>query len=182
MKRKKIALVAGFLLASSAFVLTGCGTTETAPARISGFPAPVWHWMADAPEDVAFGIGVARSFNDLQSMMIAASRARVALAGEIGAITQIMIENFDDGYFTTTVMQRVDMTFEAGTVSTALQHMEPDGEVWVIAVIDRAEAAKLINEAVASLEEPGLAYFDAQELIQGAIAERQGQTPAVVSN
>jgi hypothetical protein len=161
-----ILLVLFFVLA-----LAACGTK---PAAATG-PANTPEWLNDfPPEDVLWGIGIAKQSSESMSMITAEARARVAIARQLSTKVQGMFldYNLDAGNVNnqanTSLQEDVSRQITNMDISGARpikRWKAQDGTWWFLVEMKKSDAKNQISSILGN-EEAAFAQFKAQQALQ----------------
>jgi hypothetical protein len=167
---KKVCLI---LLALSFVFVVACGSPPAPKASPGPTNAP--EWLNDfPPEDVLWGIGIAKQSSAQMSMTTAEARARVAIARQLDTKVQAMFTdyNLDAGSVgsqaNASMQEDVSRQITNMNVSGArpIKRWEaPDGTWWYLVEFKKSDA----RNAVASIlgnQEAAFAQFKAQQALQ----------------
>jgi hypothetical protein len=167
---KKIFVI--LLALSFVFVAAAC---KSSPTSTTTGPTTTPEWLNDfPPEDVLWGIGIAKQSSAQMSMTTAEARARVAVARQLDTKVQAMFTdyNLDAG----TVSNQANASMQED-VSRQITNMNisgarpikrweaPDGTWWYLVEFKKSDA----KNAVASIlgnQEAAFAQFKAQQALQ----------------
>jgi uncharacterized protein YcfL len=167
-KEKKMKKAFLILLTFSLIMMVGCAS---APAR----PANAPDWINEMPpEDVIWGIGIARQSSPAMSMTTAEARARVAIARQLNTRVQAMFTdyNLDAGNVgsqaSTSMQEDVSRQVTNIDVSGARpirRWQAPDGETWWFLVEYRKSDARNAMASILNNQEAQFAQFRAQQAL-----------------
>jgi hypothetical protein len=167
---KKIYVI--FLALFFVFMAIAC---KSSPTSTTTGPTTTPEWLNDfPPEDVLWGIGIAKQSSAQMSMTTAEARARVAVARQLDTKVQAMFTdyNMDAG----TVSNQANASMQED-VSRQITNMNisgarpikrweaPDGTWWYLVEFKKSDA----KNAVASIlgnQEAAFAQFKAQQALQ----------------
>ena len=141
MKEKKMAhkrFCVGMLLMALAFAMTlgGCGKK---PQR-DGTEADVPVWIKDpAPEDALWGIGVAHSESDGESILLAEDRARTEIARQLETNVYSIIAEDQAGDISADFSQMTTSTVLIGS-QVVRRYKDTNGAWWCLAELPKANA------------------------------------------
>jgi predicted small lipoprotein YifL len=152
------------------FTVVGCASKPAA----SG-PTTTPEWLNDfPPEDVLWGIGVAKQSSPSMSMTTAEARGRVAIARQLSTKVQAMFTdyNLDAG----NVNNQANVSLQED-VSRQVTNMDvsgarpikrweaPDGSWWYLVELSKSDA-KSAMDSILRNEEATYAQFKAQQALQ----------------
>lgn len=183
-------------LALPLLFIMACGSSPApapAPTPSSTVDPNVPEWLDELqPEDELWGIGSAKLQNDNLARQAAGSRARREIASQLSVQVQGMLTDYAREAGTlnnSTSLQLVESVGRelvnqnlSGAIPNA-QKRTPDGTWWVRVALKKADASKLVNNAVEN-EVSRYADFKAQEalkLLDANLDKLSGKPPAVRS-
>ena len=165
---KKVSLILTAL--SLVLLMAGCPTTN--PSAVGPLSSP--EWINDFPPDeVIWGIGIAKQSTDSMSRTTAEARARVAVARQLNTKVQAMFTdyNLDAGNVgsqaSTSLQEDVSRQITNVDISGARpikSWRSPDGTWWFLVEYKKSDA----KNAAASIlrnEEAAFAQFKAQQAL-----------------
>jgi len=177
---KKINVLFAAIIAMA--LAAGCASTS-APRM----DAPDWVDQI-APEDVLWGIGLAKLQNDSLARDAATSRARRDVAAQLGTLVQSMLTDYarESGTLSNSAsIQSIERITQelininlTGATPNAQRRM-PDGTWWIRVQLRKADAQRVVTEVFTS-EASRYADFRANEaaaMLQHRLAETQS-TPS----
>jgi hypothetical protein len=194
MRKLKIALVMGMVLA--ALIIAACVSTPTAAApakQLSGVPAFVNAAWLQASEDVLIGVGAYKIGTDMSRIStgktFAETRARADIARQLRTILENMVTDY-------TAQSELDskaaISFQEN-ITRALARAElrgsrtiamdtQDGVLWVVMEYSKSLAATDYSaaQAAAKLAVPAAAAFDALSRMEAAFGKTAGGGPVPV--
>ena len=145
-----------------------------APASAAG-PVNMPEWLNDfPPEDVLWGIGIAKQSSPSMSMTTAEARARVAIARQLNTKVQAMFTdyNLDAGNVgnqaNSSLQEDVSRQITNMDVSGARpikRWQAPDGTWWYLVEFKKSDAKKAVASILGN-EEAAFAQFKAQQALQ----------------
>jgi hypothetical protein len=167
---KKICLF--LLVLSVGFALMSCGSSaKTTAAGPVGTP----EWINDfPPDDVLWGIGIARQSSQSMSMTTAESRARVSIARQLNTKVQAMFTDYNQdagnvrNQANTSLQEDVSRQITDKDVSGARpikRWQAPDGTWWFLLELKKSEARNQMASILKN-EEATYAQFKAQQALQ----------------
>ena len=173
---KKACLI---LMVLSLALVLGCGSSATAQ-NAQNAQANTPPWLNDSPpDDVIWGIGVARQSSESMSMTTAEARARVSVARQLNTRVQAMFTDYNQD--AGNVSSQVNVSLQED-VSRQVTNMDvsgarpiqrwkaSDGTYWFLVEINKSDAlaaiSRIIDRESASFAEfktqQALSYLDAQ--------------------
>jgi len=183
---KKICLV--LLVLSFGLALAACGTSAktsvgaaTAPDWINEFP----------PDDVFWGVGIAKQSSQSMSMTTAEARARVSIARQLNTKVQAMFTdyNLDAGnaknQANTSLQEDVSRQITNIDVSGARpikRWQAPDGTWWYLVEMKKSDARNQLASIIGN-EQATYAQFKSQQALQMLDAQlAKNEKPLQVDN
>ncbi|MCL1993912.1 MAG: hypothetical protein FWG66_13290 [Spirochaetes bacterium] len=111
----------------------------------NGPPLPVENFLLSVPSDELSAVGVARMSNSRLSTAVAEHRARVGIAIALETRLQNIFREFfavDEAMPDTEAIKRTSITTatseaDVSDARVVFQHIEPDGTIWAVVVLDR---------------------------------------------
>jgi hypothetical protein len=156
----------------------GCGSSPASPPQQAAPTAP--DWLEEiAPEDAFWGIGQAKLQNESLAMETAESRARRAVAAQIGIMVQGMLTDYakESGLAENSrsiqSIERIGRDLVNMNISGATPNARkrmPDGTWWVRVSVRKADAQKSIG-AVVDNEMADFAEFKADQALKALDAQ-----------
>jgi len=159
------------LVLSLVFMAVAC---KSAPTSTTTGPTTTPEWLNDfPPEDVLWGIGVAKQSSPTMSMTTAEARARVAVARQLNTKVQAMFTdyNLDAGNVNAQAnaslqedVSRQITNMDVSGAQPVKKWQAPDGTWWFLVELKKSDA----KAAVASIlrnEEAAFAQFKAQQAL-----------------
>jgi hypothetical protein len=150
--------------------MAACGTSKGATG-----PTTTPEWLNDCPpEDVIWGIGVAKQSSTSMSMTTAESRGRVAVARQLSTKVQAMFTdyNLDAGNVNSqanaSLQEDVSRQITNMDVSGArpIKRWEaPDGTWWFLVEMKKSDARNTVASILGN-QEAAFAQFKAQQALQ----------------
>jgi len=182
---KKISLV--LLVLSLGLALIGCASKASV-----GSASDVPPWLNDVPpEDVLWGIGIAKQSSPSMSQTTAESRGRTAIARQISTKVQAMFTdyNLDAGNVknqaNSSLQEDVSRQITDTTISGASvikRWKGNDGSWWLLVEMKKADAKKQMASILGN-EEAQYAQFKAQQALQYLDSQlAKKEKPLVVDN
>jgi hypothetical protein len=170
------------------FMVAACGSSPSNKTSQSNSP----EWVNDfPPEDVFWGIGIAKQSSPSFSMTTAEARARVAIARQLSTKVQAMFTdyNLDAG----NVNNQANVSLQED-VSRQITNMDvsgarpikrweaPDGTWWMLMELNKADAQKAVANILWN-QEAAFAEFKTQQALQMLDAQlAKNEKPLQVSN
>jgi len=169
--------------------LTGCGSSS---AAVSKGPDNTPEWLNDfPPEDVLWGIGIAKQSSPSMSMTTAEARARVAIARQLSTKVQAMFTdyNLDAGNVrnqaNTSLQEDVSRQITNMDVSGARpikRWQAPDGTWWYLVELKKSDARNKVASILGN-EEAAFAQFKAKQALDILDAKlAKSEKPVQVDN
>ena len=159
------------LVLSLVLMVAACGSS---PAQSAAGPANMPEWINDfPPEDVIWGIGVAKQSSLSMSMQTAEERARVAIARQLSSKVQAMFTdyNLDAGnagsQANVSLQENVSRSItnmDVSGVRPIKRYTAPDQTVWVLAEFSKNAARNTVASALGN-EEAAFAQFKTQQAL-----------------
>jgi hypothetical protein len=166
---KKIVVMSICLLAVFAMA---CNSTSTARTTVQDPNTP--EWLNDfPPDDVLWGIGVAKQSSESTSMTMAESRARQNIAFQLSTEAQAMITDYarDAGTINNQTSLQLAETVGRQLTQTTLTGASPlkrwkasDGTWWYLVQLKKADAARAVAGIIDN-EASRYAEFKAMEAL-----------------
>jgi hypothetical protein len=160
------------LIIALVFMAAACGTTPASTTKTGPTNTP--EWLNDfPPEDVLWGIGIAKQSSPSMSMTTAEARARVGIARQLQTKVQAMFTDYNldagnvNNQANTSLQEDVSRQITNMDVSGArpIKRWEaPDGTWWFLVEFKKSDA----KTAVASIlrnEQAAFAQFKAQQAL-----------------
>lgn len=158
-----------------AALTVSCGSAPASPAA-AGNPVPpgvpAWYLRPPKSEDAIYGRGLA-DFKDLNlAITTAEARARTAISFTLSANVEAMVKDFTQSsgnaetQSTISFVQNVQKQLTSSKLTgVEIENTEvgPDGKVYVLAVMSKADAKKNLEDAFAVPEVARYAEFKADE-------------------
>ena len=154
------------------FIVVSCGSAPAATS--SAGPAHTPEWLNDfPPEDVLWGIGVAKQTNQNMSMTTAEARARTAIARQLDTKVQAMFTdyNLDAGnagaQVSTSLQEDVSRQITNINVSGARpiqRWAAPDGTWWYLVEFNKSDARSAVASIIGN-QEAAFAQFKTQQAL-----------------
>jgi hypothetical protein len=171
------------------FVAVSC---KSAPAAAPSGPATSPEWLNDfPPEDVLWGIGVAKQSSPSLSMTTAEARARVAIARQLSTKVQAMFTDYNldagnvNNQANTSLQEDVSRQVTNMDVSGArpIKRWEaPDGTWWYLLELSKSAAQNAVATILRN-EEASYAQFKAEQALKELDAQlARNEKPLQVSN
>jgi len=167
---KKACLI--LLVLSLALMIAGCGS---APASGTQAKATTPDWLNDfPPEDVLWGVGIAKQSSASMSMTTAEARARVAIARQLNTKVQAMFTdyNLDAGnagsQANVSLQEDVSRQVTNMDVSGARpikRWQADDGTWWYLMEMKKSDARNQVASILGN-QEAAFAQFKAQQALQ----------------
>jgi hypothetical protein len=177
------------LVLSLIFMVVACGSK---PATTTTGPTTTPEWLNDLPpEDVLWGIGVAKQSSESMSMTTAEARGRVAIARQLQTKVQAMFTdyNLDSG----NVANQANASLQED-VSRQITNMDvsgarpvkrweaPDGTWWYLLELKKSDA-KTALASILGNEEALYAEFKAKQALEIMDAQlAKNERPVQVNN
>ena len=168
---KKACLI--LLALSLVFMAAACGSAPAASSAGSG-PTTTPPWLNDfPPEDVLWGIGIAKQSSPSMSMTTAEARGRVAIARQLDTKVQAMFTdyNLDAGNVNSqanaSLQEDVSRQITNMNVSGArpIQRWQaPDGTWWYLVEFKKSDAKASVASILGN-QEAAFAQFKAQQAL-----------------
>jgi hypothetical protein len=165
---KKICLI--LLVLFFGFALMACKSTSTAAGPV-GTP----EWINDfPPEDVFWGIGIAKQSSPSMSMTTAEARARVSVARQLNTKVQAMFTDYNQdagnvrNQANTSLQEDVSRqitNMDVSGVRPIKRWQAPDGTWWYLVELKKSEARSQMASILRN-EEAEYAQFKAQQALQ----------------
>jgi len=164
---KKACLI--LMVLSLAFVL-GCGSSPSSSSQANNMP----EWVNDfPPEDVLWGIGVAKQSSQSMSMTTAEARARVSIARQLNTKVQAMFTDYNQDAGNAGSQVNVSLQED---VSRQITNMDvsgarpikrwsaPDGTWWYLVEINKSDALAAVSSVI-NRESATFAEFKTQQAL-----------------
>jgi hypothetical protein len=159
------------LVLSLVFMAVAC---SSAPAAQSG-PANTPPWLNDfPPEDVIWGIGIAKQSSESMSMTTAEARARVAIARQLNTKVQAMFTdyNLDAGNVSSQAnaslqedVSRQVTNMDVSGARPVQKWKAPDGTWWYLVEMKKSDAKSKVASILGN-EQAAFAQFKTQQALQ----------------
>jgi hypothetical protein len=170
------------------FTVVACKSS----ASVKPGPTTTPEWLNDfPPEDVLWGIGIAKQSSPSMSMTTAEARARVAIARQLSTKVQAMFTdyNLDAGpvgnQASTSLQEDVSRQVTNMDVSGArpIKRWEaPDGTWWYLLELNKADAQKMVASILGN-QEALYAQFKAEQALKMLDAQlAKNEKPLQVDN
>jgi len=166
---KKISLI--LMVLSLVLALGACTTTTSTTTG----PTTTPDWLNDLPpEDVFWGIGIAKQSSPSMSMTTAEARARVAIARQLQTRVQAMFTDYNNdagnvrNQANTSLQEDVSRQITNMDVSGARpikRWQAPDGTWWYLVEMKKSDARAQMTSMLRN-EEAQFAQFKAQQALQ----------------
>ena len=160
------------LVLSLVLVMAACGSS---PKSTSTGPTTTPEWLNDfPPEDVIWGIGIAKQSSASMSMTTAEARARVAIARQLSTKVQAMFTDYNldagnvNNQANASLQEDVSRQITNMDVSGArpIKRWEaPDGTWWFLVEMKKSDAKATVASILGN-EEAAFAQFKAQQALQ----------------
>jgi hypothetical protein len=167
---KKICLF--LLVLSVGFALMSCGSSAKSTAA---GPVGTPEWINEfPPEDVFWGIGIAKQSSPSMSMTTAEARARVSVARQLNTKVQAMFTDYNQdagnvrNQANTSLQEDVSRQITNMDVSGARpikRWQAPDGTWWYLVELKKSEAKNQMASILRN-EEAEYAQFKSQQALQ----------------
>jgi len=163
-------LFLSFSLIAAIFMVMACGSAPkdkgptTKPEWLNDFP----------PEDVLWGIGIAKQSSPSMSMTTAEARARVAVARQLNTKVQAMFTDYNldagrTGNQANASMQedvsRQITNMDVSGARPVKRWQAPDGTWWYLVELKKSDARQKVASILGN-EEAAFAQFKAQQALQ----------------
>jgi hypothetical protein len=159
------------LVLSLAFMVVGCKST---PPAAPG-PTTTPDWLNDfPPEDVLWGIGIAKQSSESMSMTTAEARARVAIARQLSTKVQAMFTDYNldagnvNNQANSSLQEDVSRQITNMDVSGARpikRWKAPDGTWWFLVEMKKGDAKSQVASILGN-EQAQYAQFKTQQALQ----------------
>jgi hypothetical protein len=172
------------LLPLLAALVMSCGSAP-APANVPQGTVPKWFLSPPKSEDAIYGRGTAKLQDLNMSITTAEARARTAISFTLNANIEAMVIDFNqtagntDVQSNLTFVQNISRQISASKLSgVEIQDSEvgPDGTVYVLAVMSKADAKKNFEDKFNEPEVAKYAAFKADEALRMLDAQIGKQT------
>jgi hypothetical protein len=160
------------LLVLSFVFMAACGSSST--STTTG-PTTTPEWLNDfPPEDVLWGIGIAKQSSAQMSMTTAEARARVAIARQLNTKVQAMFTDYNldagnvNNQANASMQEDVSRQITNMNVSGArpIKRWEaPDGTWWFLVEMKKSDAKNDVASILGN-QEAAFAQFKAQQALQ----------------
>jgi hypothetical protein len=171
---KKFSLI--LMVLAVGFVLAGAGCATKKEAKPSlGSATDVPPWLNDLPpDDVIWGIGIAKQSSESMSMTTAEARARVAIARQLETKVQAMFTdyNLDAGNVRNQANTSLQEDVSRQITNIDISGAKPikrwkgaDGSWWFLVELKKSDAKEKLNSILKN-EEAAFAQFKAQQALQ----------------
>ena len=157
------------VVVSLVFMAAACGTTSTTTG-----PTTTPEWLNDfPPEDVLWGIGIAKQSDPSMSMTTAEARARVSVARQLQTKVQAMFVDYNEdagnvkAQANVSLQQNVSRQITNMDVSGARpikRWQAPDGTWWYLVEYKKSDAKNTVASILKS-QEAAFAQFKAQQAL-----------------
>ena len=155
-------------------------------------PTTTPDWLNDLPpDDVLWGIGIARQSSPSMSMTTAEARARVAIARQLNTRVQAMFVDYNldagnvNNQANTSLQEDVSRQITNMDVSGARpikRWVSPDGTWWFLVEMDKADAKNTVASILGN-QEAAFAQFKASQALQMLDAQlNRNEAPVQVDN
>jgi hypothetical protein len=171
-----------------ALVFMAAACKSTPPTSTTTGPTATPDWLNDvAPEDVIWGIGIARQSSASMSMTTAEARARVAVARLLNTKVQAMFTDYNldagnvNNQANTSLQEDVSRQITNMNVSGARvikRWQAPDGTWWFLVEMKKSDAMTEIASIMGN-QEALYAQFKAQQALAIMDSLLAGSVPAV---
>ena len=158
------------LVLSMVFMVVACKTTSTTTG-----PTTTPEWLNDfPPEDVLWGIGIAKQSSASMSMTTAEARARVAVARQLSTRVQAMFTDYNldagnvNNQANASLQEDVSRQITNMDVSGARpikRWQAPDGTWWYLVEMKKSDA-KTTVAGILGNEQAAYAQFKTQQALQ----------------
>ncbi|MDR0289743.1 MAG: LPP20 family lipoprotein [Treponema sp.] len=185
---KKTFLV--LMVLSLAFAVAACGTTSS--GSTSTGPTTTPDWLNDfPPEDVLWGIGIAKQSSSSMSMTTAEARGRTAIARQLSSKVQAMFTDYNldagnvNNQANASMQEDVSRQITNMDVSGARpikRWQAPDGTWWFLVEFKKSDARSTVASIMGN-QEAAFAQFKAQQALQMLDAQlAKNEQPFQVDN
>jgi hypothetical protein len=179
------------LVLSLLFMAASCASKPASSSATTG-PTNTPEWLNDfPPEDVLWGIGIAKQSSTQMSMTTAEARARVAIARQLQTKVQAMFTDYNldagnvDNQANASLQEDVSRQITNIDVSGArpVKRWEaPDGTWWYLVEYKKSDARTSVASILGN-EEAAFAQFKAQQALQYMDAQlAKNEKPVQVNN
>jgi len=161
------------LVLSLTFMAVACKSTPPAAATTAG-PTNTPEWLNDfPPEDVLWGIGIAKQSSPHMSMATAEARARTAIARQLSTKVQAMFTDYNldagnvNAQANSSLQEDVSRQITNMDVSGArpIKRWEaPDGTWWYLVEFKKSDAKSTVASILGN-QEAAFAQFKAQQAL-----------------
>ena len=158
---------------SLVLMMAACASAPTTSTTTGPTTTP--EWLNDfPPEDVIWGIGIARQSSPSMSMTTAEARARVAIARQLNTKVQAMFTDYNldagnvNNQANTSLQEDVSRSITNMDVSGArpIQRWQaPDGTWWYLLEMNKSDARGQIASILGN-QEAAFAQFKAQQALE----------------
>jgi len=169
---KKFSLI--LLVLAVGFAFAGCATKKEAKPSL-GSATDVPSWLNDfPPDDVIWGIGIAKQSSESMSMTTAEARARVAIARQLETKVQAMFTdyNLDAGNVKNQANSSLQEDVSRQITNVDISGAKPikrwkgaDGTWWYLVEMKKSDAKDKLTSIIKN-EEAAYAQFKAQQALQ----------------
>ena len=177
------------LVISLAFLAMGCASNK---AAVSSGPANTPPWLNDfPPEDVIWGIGIAKQSSESMSMTTAEARARTAIARQLSTKVQAMFTdyNLDAGNVgkQANASMQEDVSRQVTNIDVsgarAIKRWQaPDGTWWFLVEFKKSDAKNQVASILGN-QEAAFAQFKAKQALDMLDAQiAKNEQPLQVNN
>jgi len=159
------------MVLSLVFMVAACGS---APTSTTTGPTTTPEWLNDfPPEDVLWGIGIAKQSSPSMSMTTAEARARVAIARQLQTKVQAMFTDYNldagnvNAQANASLQEDVSRQITNMDVSGArpIKRWEaPDGTWWFLVEFKKSDAKNTVASILRN-EQAAFAQFKAQQAL-----------------
>jgi len=159
------------MVVSLVFMAAAC---KTAPTSTTTGPTTTPEWLNDfPPEDVLWGIGIAKQSSPSMSMTTAEARARVAIARQLNSKVQAMFTDYNidagnvNAQANASLQEDVSRQITNMDVSGARpikRWQAPDGTWWYLVEFKKSDARNTVSSILGN-EQAAFAQFKAQQAL-----------------